>query len=392
MRLFLKKWVFMGPWTWIFTFLDYTIPKKDNLVLFGSHDGLKFSSNSAALFSHCANHKLLINPVWITRSKACYNEVERKFPGRVVYSLSLSGVWTYLRCKRVVISHSYIDMSLMPLTPKKTVYYVWHALHFAKPRLEYDDNHHYDLWNRRVDYFFTYAEIERDIMAPFLNDSCEFIVTGYPVLDRVLRKLNNNQTNRIEEPEKTKTILYAPHSRSGNSKSNITSEDFTIIHPDLSHDEIGSFLEQNNLNLIIRPHPSTSIEKTSISNTIYSSIQDEPNIHDLFFRIDLLITDYSSVQFDWLLFDKPVILSLYDVEDFLMPQFGGFSRPLQDLASGHVCKTKNEVLAAIVEALDSDPYSRKRGEMKKALHPKTDGKAAERISNIIESHIRGEID
>ena len=392
MRLFLKKWIFMGPWTWIFTIFDYLIPKRKNLVIFGSHDGLKFTSNSAALFSHCVNDKNLIEPIWITRSRSCYREMKIRYPGKVIYSLSIYGIWTYLRCKRVVISHSYIDMGLMPLTPKKTVYYVWHALHFVKPTLEYDKNHHYDLWNRRVDYFFTYAEIEQKIMAPYLNDSCTFIVTGYPVLDRVFEKINNNQSLRREEPEKTKTILYAPNSRSGNSKSNIANESFTIIHPDLSDNEIGSFLKTNNLNLIIRPHPSISIEKKSIPNTTYSNIKDTPDISDLFSRIDLLITDYSSIQFDWLLFDKPLVLSMYDIEEFLIPHFGDFSLPLDELVSGHVCKTKKEVLGAIIEALDSDPFSGKRKEMKKALHPKKDGKAAERISNIIESHIRGDND
>ena len=145
MRLFLKKWIFMGPWTWIFTIFDYLIPKRKNLVIFGSHDGLKFTSNSAVLFSHCVNDQNLIEPIWITRSRSCYREMKIRYPGKVIYSLSIYGIWTYLRCKRVVISHSYIDMGLMPLTPKKTVYYVWHALHFVKPTLEYDKNHHYDL-------------------------------------------------------------------------------------------------------------------------------------------------------------------------------------------------------------------------------------------------------
>ena len=92
------------------------------------------------------------------------------------------------------------------------------------------------------------------------------------------------------------------------------------------------------------------------------------------------------------MFDKPLVLSLYDVDDFLIPEFGGFSRPIEEIASGHVCKTKKEVLLAIVEALEEDKFRHERERMKDTLHPFKDGKSTERIVQIIESHIREDLE
>ena len=46
-------------------------------------------------------------------------------------------------------------------------------------------------------------------------------------------------------------------------------------------------------------------------------LDNESDMYPLFFVIDLLITDYSSIFFDFLLTEKPVLFYPYDKDDYL---------------------------------------------------------------------------
>ena len=50
----------------------------------------------------------------------------------MVLSLSIRGIVTYLRSHQVVVSHSYLDMCLMPYSRKKIVNYLWHGVPVRK--------------------------------------------------------------------------------------------------------------------------------------------------------------------------------------------------------------------------------------------------------------------
>lgn len=70
-----------------------------------------------------------------------------------------------------------------------------------------------------------------------------------------------------------------------------------------------------------------------------------PNINDLFYITDLLITDYSSNIFEYSLMGKPMLFFAYDKIQYAFSR--GFHRPYEESAPGKVCYTFAQLLSAI---------------------------------------------
>ena len=70
-----------------------------------------------------------------------------------------------------------------------------------------------------------------------------------------------------------------------------------------------------------------------------------PNINDLFYITDLLITDYSSSIFEYSLMRKPMLFFAFDEVQYSLSR--GFHRPYRESAPGKVCASFAELLDAI---------------------------------------------
>lgn len=70
-----------------------------------------------------------------------------------------------------------------------------------------------------------------------------------------------------------------------------------------------------------------------------------PNINDLFYITELLITDYSSNIFEYSPMRKPMLFFAFDELEYSFVR--GFHRPYEESAPGKVCRTFEEVIAAI---------------------------------------------
>lgn len=77
----------------------------------------------------------------------------------------------------------------------------------------------------------------------------------------------------------------------------------------------------------------------------FKDVKTYPNINDLFYIVDLLITDYSSNIFEYSLMRKPMLFFAFDKIQYSFSR--GFHRPYEESAPGKVCYTFAEVLDAI---------------------------------------------
>ena len=74
-------------------------------------------------------------------------------------------------------------------------------------------------------------------------------------------------------------------------------------------------------------------------------VKKYPNINDLFYITDLLITDYSSNIYEYSLMRKPMLFFAYDEIQYSFSR--GFHRPYREAAPGKVCGTFDELMDAI---------------------------------------------
>ena len=99
------------------------------------------------------------------------------------------------------------------------------------------------------------------------------------------------------------------------------------------------------------------------------------NLNTLLMATDLLITDYSSIIFEYCVFRRPMIFFAYDLEEF-SDHGRGFYRDYEEYVPGPVVKTTKEILTVIQE---KDWRSEKLQEFFKDSYAYADGKSAKRV-------------
>ena len=168
-----------------------------------------------------------------------------------------------------------------------------------------------------------------------------------------------------------KVILWAPTfrgnaGRTGEKKNMRLFESMRL--------EINAVLrELTDAFLIESLHPHMNGGKDSIMTT-----------EELMVCADMLITDYSSVFFEYLLFDKPIMFYVPDLEKYTDKR--GFYLNFNKLP-GRIVRDKKNLKYNIKEALYNDDMSESREDFRTRYMNGCDGKATKRIMDYIEGQI-----
>jgi CDP-glycerol glycerophosphotransferase len=105
-----------------------------------------------------------------------------------------------------------------------------------------------------------------------------------------------------------------------------------------------------------------------------------PDIADLFLACDVLVTDYSSVMFDFSLTDKPVILLVPDLERYRDAE-RGFYLDIDEWAPGPLVRSTEEVVAMVDDLATLDSYGPARSRLRQTFCPWDDGLASKRVAD-----------
>jgi CDP-glycerol glycerophosphotransferase len=86
--------------------------------------------------------------------------------------------------------------------------------------------------------------------------------------------------------------------------------------------EFGKFLDEENIVFLYKPHPfDKSLPNFSCSERFFflkkEEYNEEDDLYNLLGNVDILATDYSSVYFDFLLTEKPIILMPFDYNEYI---------------------------------------------------------------------------
>ncbi|MEK9864805.1 MAG: CDP-glycerol glycerophosphotransferase family protein [Euryarchaeota archaeon] len=311
---------FFGPWTWMFTILSWVIPKKSKLYIFGSNEGKYFSDNSRALFEFIKKNEESIQAIWFTQSHEVFNEIEERFPGSAVISPSLKASLIYLRADQAIISYGFQDLCRMPWIPSIKINQLWHGVPLKKIGLLKSEQRTFDdygptwrifmRWIDKVDRFFVASNYEMEAHEKaFKIPKNRFIISGNPRNDKLYSFEESNKA-----VNKKRTIIYVPTFR--NRKEDDHDQESILMHPEITEKGMHEFLLRNDAELIVRPHWVSS-DSDFTSDRIRSITHDEePDLNELMIKSDVLVTDYSSAFIDWLILDRPVIFTPYDLEAY----------------------------------------------------------------------------
>jgi CDP-glycerol glycerophosphotransferase len=239
----------------------------------------------------------------------------------------------------------------------------------------------------RPDFFISAGpEYTRRYMRCYLVSEDQFWETGNPRNDVLVRATNNNsETSRRQEalrlrlgrPAIRSVILYAPTWREYISEPTF----LNVHHRDLN--QLNDFLSARDAILVLRAHhreaKAAMVTTTGFENIVVSDSLDMAwDVSDWLIASDILITDFSSVFFDYLVMDRPIIHVTSDLEQYAAHR-GFLTDPYDDFA-GPTVRSQRELLEQIDRALtdpESDGLQRK---MQNRIHnPFEDGHSTERV-------------
>ncbi|MBT8245541.1 MAG: CDP-glycerol--glycerophosphate glycerophosphotransferase [Winogradskyella sp.] len=196
----------------------------------------------------------------------------------------------------------------------------------------------------------------------------DVIETGWSKLDiygKNNQKYNASKSTLLQKHKAKKILLYAP-----TFSPKLTSAPFLL-------DEFKHLAENTDYLILIKFHPLMAedwiIKYKALSNEVSNIIfQEEKNIIKFLLISDILISDTSSVIYEFLLLNKPVVT------------FKNISKNINWEDSEDYSQLKS----LVEKNLNQDPYAKKRDLVKKEYHPYDDGLSAERMVNVTKDYIK----
>jgi CDP-glycerol glycerophosphotransferase len=191
---------------------------------------------------------------------------------------------------------------------------------------------------------------------------------GYPRDDVLLRGDPDAVRQKLGIPSGMKVLLYAP-----------TWRDDRPDHVD--HLDVSSFTEAlgEGYVTLIRGHSRTLQPGTDLHAGGVIDVTSYPDVSELFLAADALITDYSSVMFDFSVTAKPIYFFTPDLDRY-REVLRGFYFDLIPVAPGPVVQHAAELIELVRNPAEvTAAYADKYAAWRRRFNPRDDGHAAERV-------------
>ena len=354
------------------------IPVRKKRWIFGAWQGKAFADNPKYLFEYVIAHHPDIEAVWITKDKSVQKTVS-SLGFKCFYYLSLKGLYYTFSAQVCFESEGNWDISPF-LTSKTIIIQLWHGVAPKKANWSIFNKNN---WTGQ--YWMVSSAQNKETMQHLVEtDDSHMFITGYPrndvfeestPLSPVIKSINNKYPN-------AKKLIYLPtHRNFGKAKFPFTLDDLI---------DLDNMLKENNYVLLYKPHFHELSFLASLNHQFSNILLPEGETYnDLYSYIkdfDLLISDYSSIIYDFLCSDKPIVLFPYDLESFSSTDAGLFDYYTQQPV-GPFCFSWKEVIRSSADLLNNDTWKEHRRSFRNVVHPFHDGNNRQRVFDAVQQII-----
>ena len=376
-----------------FWYLIKLFPRDENIWVFGSWFGDRFSDNPKVLFEYSLNQKNdNIKCVWLTNNNSVYLEHKNSY----VYFFkkwSLKGIWYSLRAKKIIFSSGKVDVNPFFINGAITIN-LWHGAPMKKIGLD----------NKLV--FNKYINILKIYIYPFIYEyNINYILSTSKIFDEKLSKAFNVRKENVlkfgyprndiffkysyknsiikkidKEFNSPLKIMYLPTFRDGGDNNELFNNyGFNPL-------TLNNYLEKINSIFIIKGHyASNSINfEKQYSRIINLENYENVDVNLILKNIDILLTDYSGAYFDFLLTKKPIIFTSFDFDEYITKRRELYF-DYHTIISGPVAKNWSEVINCIDSIILKDVFEDQRIEMNNNFNEYNDGFSSKKLYNFIKS-------
>ncbi|MDQ0206807.1 CDP-glycerol glycerophosphotransferase family protein [Alkalicoccobacillus murimartini] len=337
---------------WFFS-LASLLPVHKKLVMFESFSGKQYSCNPRAIYEYMREHEQGYELCW-SANKQSKDFFEK---ANIPYVERLSFKW-FIKMAR---AKYWVTNSRMPSwvpKPKHNVYIqTWHGTPLKRlvadmeevhmpgtDRQSYIEGFHKEA--RNWDYLLSPNQYSTSIFRRAFDFKGTIIENGYPRNDNLINRNHDEGISALKRkfglPEGKKVILYAPTWRDheyyepGKYKFKLQL-DLELLQKELGEDYV----------IILRMHSFVSemFELHGYSGFVYD-FSTGIDITELYLVSDILMTDYSSVFFDYALLKRPMIFFTYDIELY-RAKIRGFYFDFEKEAPGPLVMNTKQVIHAV---------------------------------------------
>lgn len=244
-----------------------------------------------------------------------------------------------------------------------------------------------------ADNFSSDAKVDKDKM----------IFLGFPRNDYLNKDNDSFRKFGIEGYDKVIFWLPTFRQRNDNAKneklSNFEMEKHGTGIPAIETAEemakVNEYLKVNNCLLVLKPHPvqdMSAVSEKGLSNFLI--INDAAlkakgvQLYELLGRCDAMITDYSSVYYDYLLTDKPIGLTIEDIDEYIAKRGFVYKKPLDILKGEYIYNTDGLITFLSNVKNNNDVAKQERTAVKNMIHTVTNGSSAQMVGDYIISQLK----
>ena len=329
---------------------SFLVPRSKKKWAFGSFRGA-FNDNAKYLFIHVTEQMPDIDCAWLSVNRTTVRTIKEK--GLKAYHvLSPAGIWFALRAK-CWFFNAYSSDIMFCLSGGAKLVNLWHGLPLK--RIEFDiesgiladrfvkktlkERYFHPEVFKRPDYVVSSTELFSEVFARSFRIPLERCLNLGLARNEILTWPEEKRRAFIDRYEPTETLdligqmgnfdrvfVYMPTWRDAQNDFVTAGFDFKSMEEVLS---------ENNALLLIKPHANTFIDPVILNGL--ARIKLLPSTLDIYPVLpytDVLITDYSSVMYDYILMEKKdVILYLFDKEEYVNER--PFIWSFEDMTYGH---------------------------------------------------------
>lgn len=350
---------------------------QDNKVLFLSDVREKLGGNLIYVYDNLDKRFNKVKSLKASRMEK--RNINQKL--KTIYDISTS--------KYILLDDFSYNISAMKPKKNQEIVQLWHGpgafKKFGYSRLDKKHSNPFNSHNHYTKAIVTSDNIKWCFAEGFGMDEKNISATGFPRMDcffdddykQIIRDEFYVQYPKLKNK---KIILFAPTYRGNSLKKayyDFDKLDLDKIYNELKDEYIFIFKWHPGIyeNIKRGKHTSLNFDKY---NDFYIDLSNKRDINDLLFITDVLITDYSSIIFDYILVDKPIVYFTYDLEEY--EQNRGLYFPFKDYVYGDVVYDSTQLIKSIKQANMMD---KKRKKFKEKFVKDCDGNSTEKTCKYI---------